>query len=418
MARHSKRRVVITGLGVVAPNGIGKEAFWHATRWGIPGIKPIQRFPVYDLPIRVAGEVTNFAVEDFINRKLANRSDRMTHFALASIQEALNDAGLILEQENPQRVGAVIANTHGGIEYALKQITALHTRGPRAVSAYSAIAWLQVANVGQASIHFGIQGYCKAPVNDTVSGLDALGLAFRAIARGAADVLITGGCEALLHPYVLLVKVRHGHCATGDDPQMYRPFDRRAAGLALAEGAGMCILEEQEHARQRGAPIYGEIIGCGQTNDAHGLLPPSSQGEYYARAMRLAMQEGSITSKDVAYFSPDGRAVPSSDRGEVEALRSTFDTDLDQLPISVPRTALGHSYAAAGVLDTITALLALQHGLIPPTINCEELDPSYGLNMVRDEARPLSPLSQPVVLLGGRGVGGANTVLAIRRYDA
>jgi 3-oxoacyl-[acyl-carrier-protein] synthase II len=177
----------------------------------------------------------------------------------------------------------------------------------------------------------------------------------------------------------------------------------------------MCILEEYEHARQRGVPIYGEIIGYGQTNDAHGLLPPSSHGKYYARAMGLAMQEANITTQDIAYFSLDGRAVPSSDRGEVEALRSTFGTDMQHLPVSVPRTMLGHSYAAAGVLDTITALLALQHGLIPPTINCEELDPSYGLNLVRDEARPLS---QPVVLLGGRGVGGANAVLAVRKSSA
>lgn len=415
MAHHSKRRVVITGLGVVAPNGIGKEAFWHATRYNISGIKPIQRFPTHGFPIRVAGEIPDFAVEDHIDRKLANRSDRMTHFALASIQEALDDAGLILEQEDPQRVGAVIANTHGGIEFALKQIIALHTRGPRAVSAYSAIAWLPVANVGQVSIRFGLQGYCKAPVNDTASGLDALEIAFRAIARGAADVLITGGCEAFLHPYVLMVKVRHGLCATGDDPCMYRPFDRRAAGLVLAEGAGMCIVEEYEHALRRKAPIYGEIIGCGQTNDAHGLLPPASQGEYYARAMRLAMQEGGIAAKEVAYFSADGRAVPCADQGEVEALRSTFDASLEQVPISVPRTMIGHSYAAAGVMDTITALLALQHGIIPPTINCEEPDPSYGLDLVCNEARPFSPLSRPAVLLGGRGVGGANTVLAINK---
>lgn len=411
MAHASKRRVVITGLGVVAPNGLGKEAFWHATREGLSGIKLIQRFSTQNMPLRVAGEVTNFAVEDVIDRKLAHRTDRMTHFVFAAIQEALNDARLILTQEIPQRVGAVIANTQGGIEYVLNQIVALHTRGPRAMSVYSAIAWLQVANVGQISIRFGIQGYCKTLVNDTVSGLDALGAAFRAIARGAADTLITGGCEALLHPYLLLVQARQGHCATGDDPRIYRPFDRRAAGLVLAEGAGMCILEEYEHARQRGAPIYGEIIGYGQTNDAHGLLPPSSHGKYYAHAMHLAMQEGNVAFKDIAYFSLDGRAAPPSDRGEVEALHLTFGTNLEQLPVSVPRTMLGHSYAAAGVLDTITALLALQHGLIPPTINCEELDPSYGLNLIRDEARPLF---QPVVLLGGRGTGGANTVLAIR----
>jgi 3-oxoacyl-(acyl-carrier-protein) synthase len=412
VAHHAKQRVVITGLGVVAPNGLGEEAFWHATREGRSAIKPISRFPTRDLPIRVAGEVSGFAVEEVIDRKLAKRTDRMTQFALAAIQQALDDARLVLEQEDLRRIGAVIANTQGGLTYAMNQIAALYTRGPRAMSAYSAIAWLQVASVGQASIRFGIQGFCKVPVNDTVSGLDALEIATRAIARGAADVLISGGCEALVHPYFLIVQARKGYCATGSDPCAYRPFDRRAAGLVLAEGAGICILEAYEHARRRGAPIYGEVIGCGQTSDAHGLLPPSSDGKYYSRAMRLAMQEGGIKTTDIAYVSLDGRAVPSSDRGEAEALRATFGSDLHKLPVSVPRSMLGHSHAAAGALDTITALLALRHGLIPPTINSEELDATYGLNLVRDEARPLS---QPVVLLGGRGTGGANTVIAIRK---
>jgi 3-oxoacyl-(acyl-carrier-protein) synthase len=406
----SERRVVITGLGVVAPNGFGKEAFWHATRMGISGIGPIQRFPTSDLPIQVAGETNNLVIDTVMDRKLANRTDRMTHLALAAIQEALADSGLVLEQEDPQRVGAVIANTMGGAAYALNEIAAMHTRGPRAMSAYTAIAWLQVANVGQTSIRYGIQGYCKTPVNDTVGGLDALGMAYSALRRGAADVLITGGCEALFHPFILLALARKGYCATGADVRAYRPFDRRAAGLVLAEGAGICIVEEYEHARQRGAPIYGEIIGYGQTNDAHGLTSPSANGTQYARAMKQAMCEGHIAPKDIGYFSLDGRAVPSSDQGEAEALRCVFGDALAQLPVSVPRTMIGHSYAAAGALDAITALLALQHGLIPPTINCEALDPRYGIDLVRDEARPFS---KPVVLLGGRGVGGANVALAI-----
>jgi 3-oxoacyl-(acyl-carrier-protein) synthase len=414
MADPLKRRVVITGLGTVAPNGLGNEAFWHATREGHSGIKPISRFPTSNLPIQVAGEISDFAVEDVIDRKLAHRTDRMTHFALAAIQEALNDARLVLEEEDPQRIGAVIANTQGGVAYSLNQITALYTRGPRAMSAYSAVAWLQVANVGQTSIRLGIQGYCKVPVNDTVSGLDALGIAFGAIARGAADVLITGGSEALLHPYFLIVQAQKGYCATGGDLSAYRPFDQRAAGLVLAEGAGICILEAYEHARKRGARIYGEIIGYGQTNDANGLLPPSYDAKYYARAMRLAMQQGGITATDVAYVSLDGRAIQAADQGEAEALRATFGSDFADLPVSVPRSMLGHSYAAAGALDTITALLALQHGLIPPTINCEELDARYGIDLVRDTARPLS---RPVVLLGGRGTGGANTVIAIRKLE-
>jgi 3-oxoacyl-(acyl-carrier-protein) synthase len=413
MIDQPKRRVVITGLGVVAPNGLGKEAFWNATSKGNCGIKPIHRLATADIPIQVAGEITNFAVEEVLDRKLANRTDRVTHFALAAMQEALTDASLVLSQENPRRVGAVMACSWGGIEYITNEATAAYTRGPRAMSAYSAIAWLQVANVGQASIRYGFQGYCKTPVNDTVGGLDALGVAAGAIRRGAADVILAGGCEAPLSPLMLLMLARKDYIATGGNTQAYRPFDRRAAGLVLAEGAGVCILEEYEHARQRGAFIYGEIIGYGQTNDAHGLIAPSASGKQYARAMSLAMQPERISPKEVGYFSLDGHAVRQSDQGEAEALGITFGDDLNGLPVSVPRTMVGHSYAAAGAWDAIVALLALQHRLIPPTINCDEPDPRYGLNLVRDEARPFS---EPVVLLGGRGAGGANVVVAIRKF--
>jgi len=412
VGHQTERRVVITGLGVVAPNGIGKEAFWQATSRGISGIKHLQRYLSSDLPISVAGEVSNFIAYDFIERKLINRTDRTTHFALAAAQEALRDAHLDLEQENLQRVGAVIANTFGGVEYMAEQSHALYMRGPRYMSVYTAIAWLQVASVGQISIRHGIQGYCKTPVNDMASGLDALGMAYRAIRRNAADVILTGGCEAPLYPVILHALAHGDYAATGGDPQAYRPFDRRAAGLLLAEGAGICILEEHEHARWRGARIYGEIVGYGQTNDAHGLVNPSPDGRHYARAIQLAMQERKIHSEDIAYFSLDGRAVPTSDHGEAEALQMVFGSNLERLAVSVPRTMLGHSYAAAGPLDAIAALLALEHDLIPPTINCEQPDPRYKLNLVQKEAQPLAG---SVVLLGGRAIGGANVVLALQK---
>jgi 3-oxoacyl-[acyl-carrier-protein] synthase II len=300
----------------------------------------------------------------------------------------------------------------GGVEYLLEQAHTLYTRGPRFMSVYSAIAWLQVANAGQISIRHGIQGYCKTPVNDTASGLNALGMAYRAIRRKAADIIIAGGCEALLHPFILFVLAHSGSAALGDNPNAYRPFDRRAAGLLAAEGAGICILEEYEHARRRNAPIYGEILGYAQTNDAHGLLPPSSNGRQYARAIQLVMQEAQLQPDNIGYFSLDGQAIPSSDQGEAEALHIVFGTELAHLPVSVPRTMLGHSYGAAGALDAITALLALQHGIIPPTINCEELDPRYGLNLVQAEPRSLFA---PVVLLATRAIGGANVVLALQK---
>ncbi|HCI82162.1 MAG TPA: hypothetical protein DHW02_21020 [Ktedonobacter sp.] len=407
-----ERRVVVTGVGVVAPNGTGKAPFWNAIQSGTSGIRRVQRFPVEKLLVRIAGEIPEFDARTYIERKLVNRTDRMTHYALIAVQEAIADARLDIAAEDTHRVGAVIANTFGGIEFSEAQLVAFHKRGPRAVSAYTAIAWLQVANIGQTSIRFGTQGYSKTPVNDTIGGLDAFCVAYGAIRRGNADILLTGGCEAPLLPHVLFVLGYGDDFAAGDDVNAYRPFDRRAAGLVLAEGAGICVLEEYEHAKRRGAHIYGEIVGYGQTNDAHGLLPPSSNGTQYARAIRLAMQSGSLTPDDIGYFSADGRAVPYSDAGEVEALHMVFGSELPHVPVSVPRTMIGHSYGAAGALDAITAVLALQDGVIPPTINCDQLNPNYALNMVRDEPRPLE---KDAVLLGGRAIGGANVVVALSR---
>ena len=407
-----ERRVVVTGIGVVSPNGTGKTPFWNAIQSGTSGIRPIQRFPADELLVRIAGEIPDFDARTYIERKLVNRTDRMTHYALAAVQEAITDARLDLAAEDTHRAGVVIANTFGGIEFSESQLGAFYKRGPRAVSAYTAIAWLQVANVGQTSIRFGTQGYSKTPVNDTIGGLDAFCVAYGAIHRGDADILLTGGCEAPLLPHVLFVLGYGDDFATGDDVNAYRPFDRRAAGLVLAEGAGICVLEEYEHAKQRGAHIYGEIVGYGQTNDAHGLLPPSSNGTQYARAIRLAMQRGGLTPDDIGYFSADGRAVPYSDAGEVEALHMVFGSEMPNVPVSVPRTMTGHSYAAAGAFDTITALLALQDSVIPPTINCEQLNPNYELNMVHNEPRSLE---KDAVLLGGRAIGGANVVVALSR---
>jgi 3-oxoacyl-(acyl-carrier-protein) synthase len=417
MEASNRRRVVITGLGVVAPNGIGKEAFWQATLAGHSGIKQLSDNFRQGW---VAGVISDFVTEEHIERKLANRTDRMTHFALVAIQEALQDAQLLLEQEDPRRVGAVIANAMGGVGFVLKQIQTFYTKGPRFVSAYTAIAWLNVANVGQTAIRYNIQGYCKTPVNDSVSGLDAMGMAYTAIQRGVADVILTGGCEACLHPFFLQVLSYQDRSTSDNDLQVYRPFDVRAKGLLLAEGAGICILEEYEHARQRNAPIYGEIIGYGQTNDASMLQPPAADGRQYARAIRLAMQEGQLQPENIAYFNLDGRALPSADQGEVTALRLNT---IAHVPVSVPRTTIGHSYAAAGAIDTITALLALKYGTIPPTINCEQLDPRYELDMVRDRARAIQQQASKysgygedqAVLVGGRGLGGANVVLALKK---
>ncbi len=410
------RRVVVTGLGTVAPNGIGKDAFWQAVCAGHSVIGPCEYYTDAHLPTRFVGEVKDLRVEDYVDRKLVPRTDRMTHLVLAAVQEALQDAKLVLAQEDPRRLGAVIANTIGGAEFVTQQVERLFQRGPRFLSAHTALAWLHVSNVGRMSIRHDLRGYGKVPINDACGSLDAFGMAYQAIRRGAADVLITGGTEAPLNPCVLhpldLLPPLHG----GDDPHSYRPFDLRADGLLIAEGAGVCILEEYEHAVQRGAPIYGEIVGYAQTY-APGVLSVDLQPDIatYVRALQLALTEADMRPEDIACVFLDGRAIPAWDAIETAALREVFGSALDTLPCSVPRTQFGHSLAAAGALDTICALLALQEGLVPPTINCEEPDTLHcPPGLVRK-----STLKQDVAAQGGlicaRGLSGSHTVLAIKR---
>lgn len=412
MSRGEARRVVVTGMGVVAPNGVGCEAFWQASLQGENAIRPLRRFPAENLPIQVAGELADFQAETYLPRRFVQRTDRVTHFTCAAVEEALRSARLDLAREDPARVGAVIANTLGGVEFVLEQIEAFYTRGPRAMSAYTAIAWLQVANVGQISLLHNVQGYCKTPVNDLAGGLEAFLMATQAIRRGAADVLITGGSEALLHPSFLLLFGQNDLCATGADACAYRPFDQRARGLLLAEGAGICVLEEYEHARRRQAPVYGEILGFGATSDARGMALPAADGAYYARALRLALDDAHLQPAAVDYMSLDGRAHPVADCAEVAALHEVFGTHLSELPVSVPRTAFGHSYAAAGALDTITTLLALRAQRIPPTLNCEQPVSDAPPCLVREQEQPFNG---SVALIGGRSVSGANLALVVGR---
>ncbi|HEY3992542.1 MAG TPA: beta-ketoacyl-[acyl-carrier-protein] synthase family protein [Ktedonobacteraceae bacterium] len=415
MKSTSGRRVVVTGIGVIAPNGLGRVAFWQASLHGVSGIKPIQRFPTNDLPIQVAGEVADFQAESNaifkLERKFIQRTDRVTHFASVAAEEARQDAQLDLAREDPRRAGVVIANTLGGIEFVVEQIKGLYTQGPRAMSAYTAIAWLQIANASQVSLRYGLQGLSKAPVSDTAGGLEALVIAANAIRRGAADIMFAGGSEALLHPLFLLIFGHSGLSASGNDPHAYRPFDQRASGMLLAEGAGICVLEEYEHARQRHAPIYGEILGAGQTSDASAPLPLSPTGTYYARAIILALQEAHLQPAEIDYFNLDGRAEPLADLAEESALAQVFGERVASLHVSVPRSMLGHSYAAAGALDAITTLLALRDQRIPPTLHSEQPDPRSRLNLVRESARSFTGTT---ALIGARSLSGSNIVLAVR----
>ncbi|HET8629386.1 MAG TPA: beta-ketoacyl-[acyl-carrier-protein] synthase family protein [Thermomicrobiales bacterium] len=408
------RRVAITGLGVVAPIGVGKEAFWSAALAGASGVGPITLVDRPDLPVQVAGEVKDFVPTDHLPKKLVVRTDRNTHFAFAACTEALADAGLDLTREDKARVGLVMSSNYGGLNYYLNNLERLHQKGPSFVSAYMAIAWIPSAPVGQLSIFHGINGYTKTIINDAAGGLDAIGTAYRAVRRGECDVILAGGFEAALAEAALAgLATFPDLCRTAPDPATaFRPFDTRRNGIVVGEGGALCILEEWERARARGAPIYAEVAGYAQTNDALDIHHVAADGAQYARALRLALAVGGLSPDDVDYVNADGRGTEEGDRGEAKALTRVFGDRLSRLPVSAPKSMVGNTLAGAGPLDLAFATLALRGRTIPPTINVAQQDPECPLDLVRDRPREAA---LDVALLGARSTGGANSALAIRR---
>ncbi|MFN8541892.1 MAG: beta-ketoacyl-[acyl-carrier-protein] synthase family protein [Thermomicrobiales bacterium] len=408
------RRVVITGFGVVTPIGIGKDAFWEAAKAGQSGVGRPTLADNPDLPVHVAGEVKDFDPLVAMNKKLVVRTDRNTQFAFVACQEALADAGLDIANEDKSRVGIVLASNYGGLSYYLDNLVRLHQKGPSFVSAYMAIAWIPSAPVGQLSIFYGTTGYSKTIVNDSTGGTDAMGVAYRAIRTGEADVILTGGFEAALAEAAIAgLSNHHEICKDADDPATaFRPFDSNRNGIVVAEGGALFVFEEYERAKARGATIYAEVAGFAQTNDAYDLHHFEPSGEQYARAMRLALGVGGLTAADVSYINADGRATVEGDRTEALAIRALLGDRADEVPVSAPKSMVGNSLAGAGAVDAAFATLAVRDGIIPPTINVTQQDPECKINLAT-AARSDGPVD--VAVIGTRATGGANSALVLRR---
>jgi 3-oxoacyl-[acyl-carrier-protein] synthase II len=408
------RRVVITGFGVVTPIGIGKESFWEAATAGQSGIGRPTLADNPDLPVHVVGEVKDFDPLVAMNKKLVVRTDRNTQFAFVACQEALADSGLDLANEDKSRVGIVLASNYGGLSYYLDNLVRLHQKGPSFVSAYMAIAWIPSAPVGQLSIFYGTTGYSKTIVNDATGGTDAIGVAYRAIRTGEADVILTGGFEAALAEAAIAgLSSFPDVCRDADDPTTaFRPFDSARNGIVIAEGGALIVLEEYERAKARGANIYAEIVGFAQTTDAFDIHHFETTGEQYARAMRLALGVGGLTPDDVSYINADGRATAEGDRTEARAIRALLGARADDVPVSAPKSMIGNSLAGAGAVDVAFATLAVRDSIVPPTINVTQQDPECKINLA---TAALSGRTVDVVIVGTRGTGGSNSALVLRR---
>jgi 3-oxoacyl-[acyl-carrier-protein] synthase II len=410
------RRVVITGLGVVTPIGIGKEPFWEAAKAGESGVRKQTLVSNPDVAVHIAGEVKDFDPLVAMSKKLVVRTDRNSQFAFVAGQEALIDAELDLSVEVKSRVGIVLASNYGGLSYYLDNLVRLHQKGPSFVSAYMAIAWIPSAPVGQLSIFYGTTGYSKTIVNDAAGGTDAIGVAFRAIRAGDADVILAGGFEAALAEATLAGLSSFPEiCFDAEDPAAaFRPFDSNRNGIVVAEGGAIFVLEEYERAKARGANIYAEIAGFAQTNDAFDIHSFEPTGEQYARAMRLALGVGGLTPADVSYINLDGRATQEGDRTEALAIRLLLGDRADEVPVSAPKSMIGNCLAGAGAVDTAFATLAVRDGIVPPTINVTQQDPECKINLAAT-ARSVGPLN--VAVIGARGTGGANSALVLRRVS-
>lgn len=401
-------RAVITGLGVVAPNGIG-PAYWDNTRKGLSGIKRIERFDASKYGTQVAGTVDDFDATNYIDKRLMVQTDNWTWMALAGAKIAMEDAKFDPAEAQADRMSVVTASSSGGNEFGQREIQSLWAKGPRFVGAYQSIAWFYAATTGQISIKHGMKGACNVIVAEQAGGLDSLAHARRQIRRGEIDASLTGGTEAPIGPYAVACQQHLGLLAETDDETAYRPFSADACGYIPGEGGAILLVEALEKARARGAQIYAEVLGHGATNDALHIGAPAEDGHQYARAMQLALDDAGVTADQVDAIFADGFGTPDADAAEATAINKVFGSRAGSVPVTAPKTMVGRLYAGGSSLDAATAALAIQDQYLPPTTNVSS--PIGGLDVVTEgRAQQVD-----TVLVAARGAGGFNSALVLRR---
>lgn len=410
------RRVVITGLGAMTPLGTRIDTIWDRICHGVSGIDTVTRFDSTAFSAKIAGEARSFVPEDYLDKRDIRRADRFVQFALAATQEAIQDAGLTITSANADRVGVYIGTAFGGLESLEAVHTQLLEKGPQRVSPlFPAIVLGNLAS-GQVSIHFGAAGPNNSSVTACAAGAHSLGEAFHLIGRDAADVIIAGGTEAVITPLALSTFGNMRALSTRNDtPQTAsRPFDRDRDGFVMAEGAGILLLEDLQHARRRGARIYGEIIGYGSAGDAYHLTAPCPDGAGAARCMQNALRDAGISADAIEHINAHATSTPAGDTAETLAIKSVFKARAHAIPISATKSMTGHLLGAAGAVESIFTLLALRDGILPPTINYQQPDPVCDLDYVPNEARHVSPRT---AMCNAFGFGGTNASLIFRTYD-
>ncbi|MEU6774703.1 ketosynthase chain-length factor [Streptomyces sp. NPDC046759] len=397
---------VVTGIGVVAPNGVGTEEFWTATLKGVSGIDRISRYDAGGYPSPLAGEVLNFDAADHLSSRLLPQTDRMTQMALAASDWALADADVDPAALPEFGMGVVTASASGGFEFAQHELQKLWSQGPEYVSAYQSFAWFYAVNTGQISIRHGMRGPSGVLVTDQAGGLDALGHARRHVRKGVG-LVVSGGVDASLSPWGLVSQITSGRLSRSSNPERaYAPFDVSADGHVPGEGGAILVLESEAGARERGARVYGTVAGYGATFDP---APGSDRAPGLRRAVELALADAAVAPPDVDVVFADAAGVRDLDRVEAEALAAVFGPHT--VPVSAPKTMTGRLYSGAASLDVATAVLAMRDGVVPPTLHVPDQAPDCPIALVRDTAREMTVRTALVV---ARGHGGFNAAVVLR----
>ncbi len=410
------RRVVITGLGIVSPVGIGVNESWASLLEGKSGVGPVTKFSVDGYACRIAAELKGFDPAEFMAQKLIKRLDPFVQYALAAAGMAWEDSGLNMDSENPERIGVITGCGLGGlgsIEY-FRDI--LVNRGPRRVSPFFIPMAIPNMASGQISIKYNAKGPNTVVCTACAAGTHAIGQAFKEIQRGAADIMFSGGSEAVITELALAGFSSLKALSTrNDDPEhASRPFDRDRDGFIIGEGSGMLILEELEHARKRGAGIKAELCGFGLTGDAYHMTAPPADGEGGARCMAEALKDAGMNPEDIDYINAHGTSTPLNDSCETKAIKQVFGDHAYKIPVSSTKSMTGHLLGGAGGIEALFCVKALEEGAIPPTMNYENPDPECDLDYVPNEARTMKIST---AMSNSFGFGGTNGVLIFRRFE-
>lgn len=410
------RRIVITGLGCVTPIGTGKDKFWEAIKTGKSGVAPITRFDTTDFTTKIAAEVKDFNPEDYLDKKEAKRMDRFTQYSVIAARLAIEDGKIDLDALDRNNIGVVLGTGIGGVETLEAEHTKLMERGPKRVSPL--FIPMMISNMGAAhvSMDLGLKGSTMTITTACASATHAIGESFRMIEKGIMDMVITGGAEASITPLSVA-----GFCSmkalstNNDNPQKAsRPFDRERDGFIMGEGAGIIVLEELEHAIERGASIYGELVGYGSTSDAYHITQPDPEATGGTNSMKLALEEAGVDYREIGYINAHGTSTYFNDKLETLAIKNLFKEHAKDINISSTKSMTGHLLGAAGGVEAIATTLALKEGIIPPTINYEHPDEECDLNytpnkMVEREIK--------YALSNSLGFGGHNASLLFKKYE-